>query len=58
MESTAATEPACCEIDRLPEDLLLASLARTSAPRDLPPLADGELPASPDSVAGRATVTF
>ncbi|EES05998.1 hypothetical protein SORBI_3004G340900 [Sorghum bicolor] len=71
MESTA---PARCEIARLPEDLVSATLARTAPrdacraaavspafraaadadavwsgllPRDLPPLADGELPADP-----------
>ncbi|XP_066328826.1 putative F-box protein PP2-B12 [Miscanthus floridulus] len=73
MESTA-TAPATCEIARLPDDLLSASLARTGPldacraalvspafrsaadadavwssllPRDLPQLADGELPADP-----------
>jgi hypothetical protein len=73
MESTA-TAPATCEIARLPDDLLAASLARTGPldacraalvspafraaadadavwssllPRDLPQLADGELPADP-----------
>jgi len=73
MESTP-TAPARCEIARLPDDLLSATLARTAPrdacraaavspafraaadadavwsrllPRDLPPLADGELPADP-----------
>ena len=75
MDSTA-TAPATCEIARLPDDLLSASLARTGPldacraaavspafraaadadavwdsllPRDLPPLADGELPDDPHS---------
>ncbi|KAG0535418.1 hypothetical protein BDA96_04G364800 [Sorghum bicolor] len=73
MESTA-TAPARCEIERLPDDLLSATLVRTGPrdscratavspdfraaadsdavwssllPRDLPPLAVGELPADP-----------
>jgi len=75
MDSTAPA-PATCEIARLPDDLLSASLARTGPldacraaavspafraaadadavwssllPRDLPPLADGELPDDPHS---------
>jgi len=72
----ATTAPPSCEIARLPEDLLAASIARTTPrdacraaavspafrdaadsdvvwarflPRDLPPLADGELSPAPPS---------
>ncbi|CAN6279643.1 unnamed protein product [Urochloa humidicola] len=76
METTATESGSACEIARLPEDLLSASIARTTprdacraaavspafraaadsdavwacfVPRDLPPLADGQLSSAPPS---------